>query len=219
MPSQLLLRRRVLLALALVGLAAQAPVPPSTQPAPTPPAETPPFKLEGFRSAQFGMTEAQVKQAIRRDFNITAEQSAENPVDRTSLLTITARDLLAGSGPAQIVYVLGFTTKKLIQVTVTWGGAVNPALKAETAVAMANQLRNYFVSLGYKPDSIIVNTRMPDGSFVVFRGFDSTDRMTILTLAGAETPEGASATPPVLSLSYVLDPRNPDIYRIPRGQF
>jgi hypothetical protein len=219
--SYLRLGRLILLGLAGAIAAAQAPVPPSLQPA-VPPSENATFKLDGFRSAHFGMTDAQVKQAVRRDFNLGPDRitSAENPVDRTTVLTVSVRDLLPGSGAAQVVYVLGFSTKKLIQVTVTWGGTVNPALKAETAVAMANQLRNYLVTVGYKPDSMVVNTRMPDGTFVVFRGFDAEDRMTILTLAGAEAPEGAANAPaPVLSLSYVLDIRNPDIYRIPRGQF
>ncbi|MGC2203320.1 MAG: hypothetical protein WA633_24660, partial [Stellaceae bacterium] len=46
-------------------------------------------QVEGIRSAHWGMTEAQVKAAIRKDFNIPPEkvQTAENPSEKTTVLT------------------------------------------------------------------------------------------------------------------------------------
>src|SRR5215468_10143260 len=77
-------------------------------------------KVEGFRSARWGMDAAQVKAAILKDFGIPAEKvkSEENAAERTTILTVTVSELLEGAGPARLSYVLGFKTKKLIQITI-----------------------------------------------------------------------------------------------------
>ena len=89
--------------------------------APAPNAESSePFQVDGFRSARWGMTDAQVKAAIRRDFNIPPEkiQTEENASERTAILTITVGDVLEGAGKARISYIFGYTSKKLIQVNI-----------------------------------------------------------------------------------------------------
>ena len=77
-------------------------------------------KIEGFRSARWGMDAAQVKATIHKDFGVPIEKvkTEENAAERTTVLTIAANDLLEGAGPARISYILGYKTKKLIQVTV-----------------------------------------------------------------------------------------------------
>ena len=120
------------------------------------------------------MTEAQVKAAIHKDFNIPVEkeQTEENPSERTTVLSVTVNDLLEGAGKARISYILGFSTKKLIQVNIVWGNTIDPQAKPEQIVAAANQLRTLFLNSGYDSQTIASNVATADGSITVFQGQD-----------------------------------------------
>jgi len=209
-----------LLAAAGPALAQQRQVAPPT--APAAPAAGTEFKLNGFRSANFGMTADQVRQAIRKDFSLGPDkiETADNAVERTQILAVTVNDLLPNSGPAQVAYVIGFRTKQLVQVTVTWGGAVNPQLAPASAVELARMLQGYLAGVGYRPDSVATNLGQADGSIVVFRGDDAQGRRTIVVLGGVAAPEGQKpAGPPVLQISYIRDPQTPDVFQIRKGDF
>jgi hypothetical protein len=193
---------------------------PAAQTAPAAPAEA--FRLNGFRSANFGMTQDQVRQAIRRDFNLSGDRvvASENGVERTQILTALVPDLLPGSGQTQVAYVFGFRSKQLVQVTVTFGGTVNPNLTQAAMIDFARLLLGYLTGAGYKADTVATNLAQPDGTLVVFRGDDAQGRRTILVLAGVAAPDGPKpAGPPVLQLSYIRDPQNPDVFQIRRGDF
>jgi ABC-type dipeptide/oligopeptide/nickel transport system ATPase component len=186
-------------------------------------------KVEGFRSAHWGMTEAQVKAAIHKDFNIPAEkqQAEENPSERTTVLTVTVNDLLEGAGKARISYIFGYSTKKLIEVNIVWGNTIDPQAKPERIVAAANQLRTLFLSSGYDSQTVASNVATADGSITVFQGQDTDKHMTLLRLVSTPAPASAkqhgkteAAHPTVvLFLSYLLDARNPDVYRLKKGLF
>jgi len=186
-------------------------------------------QVEGFRSARWGMTEAQVKAAIQKDFNIPVdkEQVEENPSERTSVLSVTVNDILEGAGKARISYILGYTTKKLIQVNIIWGTTIDPQAKPERIVAAANQLRTLFLNSGYDRETVASNVATADGSITVFQGQDFDKHMTLLRLVSTPAPAPfkqrgkADSTGPtvVLLLSYLLDARNPDVYRLKKGQF
>jgi hypothetical protein len=186
-------------------------------------------QVEGFRSARWGMTEAQVKAAIHKDFNIPAEkeQTEENPSERTTVLSVTVNDLLEGAGKARLSYILGYSTKKLIQINIVWGTTIDSQAKPERLVAAANQLRALFLNSGYDRETIASNVATADGSITVFQGQDSDKRMTLLRLVSTPAPappkqhgKAESAGPTVvLFLSYLLDARNPDVYRLKKGQF
>lgn len=208
----------------LLPLSGRAETPADADPAQLAPAPAPgeEAKIDGFRSAAFGMTEAQVRQAIRKDFpgpgeKITSEPSA---TEKTSVLSIQVPDLIPGAGRARVSYIIGYTSKKLIQVNVTWTAEAKSA-GAEGVVGAANLLRNHFLAAGYQPNTILANQQMPHG-FVVFRGLDAAGRMVMLMLAGAvgaEAEKEKSLPPITLQLSYVHDPQHPDIYRVAKGQF
>jgi hypothetical protein len=183
-------------------------------------------KVEGFRSARWGMDAAQVKAAILKDFGIPAEKvkTEENVAERTTILTATVNDILEGAGPARISYVLGFKTKKLIQVTILWGTPVDPQAHPDKIVAAANQLRQLFLDSGYEPETVATNARMADGTILVFQGQDADKHTTVLRLANAPAPAKGSKTEGTggsvaLALSYTLDSRSPDIFRLKKGQF
>ena len=70
----------------------------------------------------------------------------------------------------------------------------------------------------------MANARMADGTILVFQGQDTDKHTTVLRLANTPAPAkgskaetaGASVA---LSLSYMLDGRSPDIFRLKKGQF
>ncbi|MCW5746294.1 MAG: hypothetical protein KIT36_08870 [Alphaproteobacteria bacterium] len=204
--------------------AAAPPAPAAASPAGTPTAET---GIEGFRSARFGMTEAQVRAAVKADFKLadSAIKAATHPVEQTRLLQVSVPDLVANGGVAHIHYVLGFRSKTLIQVNVLWSAADTAG--SETILAVAHALRDLFVSQGqtgrFKKESLVTNSRAPDGSVVIFRGADDKNRMIQLLFASAPTAPatagGARQIGAQLRLMYILSPEQPDIRRISPGQF
>ena len=207
-------------------LLAAAPAPAQTRPPAAPPAAGPAapaeFKLTGFRSANFGMTAEQVRQAIRKDFNIGPDkiETAENPIERTQILAVTVPDLLPNGGPAQVAYVIGFRSKQLVQVTVTWGGPLNQQLGIPGAVDLARTLQGYLAGVGYKADTIVSNVVQPDGSVLFFRGDDPQGRRTILIANGVAAPEGQKPNGlPLVQISYIRDPQTPDVFQIRKGDF
>ena len=229
--------RRIIAAAIVVGLWL-LPVPSSAQPVPGSPADAarPPAasgeraRVDGFRNAKWGMTEAQVKTVIANDFKIPADKlkSEPNVNEKTTVLSISVPDLVDGAGIARVSYIFGYTTKKLIQVNIAWGTPVDPQAKPELVVAAANQLRQLFLDAGYEPGSIISNARASDGAVVVFGGEDADKHTTLLRLVSAQAPadkeakesgDAKSAAVTALYLSYIMDGRNPDIFKLKKGQF
>ena len=174
------------------------------------------------------MAAAEIKAAIKKDFNIAGDkvQSEENSSERTTVLSVTVPDLIDGAGKARVSYVLGYSTKKLVQVTVTWGTPVDPQAKPAEIVAAANQLHELLVSSGYQPGTVRSNVAAGNGAIVVFEGQDAEKHTTLLTLVNGTTPgtlhngkrEPAVQTV-IMQLSYRLDAQNPDIFRLKKGQF
>jgi hypothetical protein len=192
---------------------------------PSPPVG-PPAAIEGFRQARFGMSEEQVRQAIRKDFPAAAAKltSAVHPSEKTTVLSLSVADLLPHSGNARISYILGYRSKKLTQVNIVWtsdGGAAGD----ETVVGTANSLRDYFASQNFKPDSVVANHQLAANTILVFRGSDEQRRTVLLVLSGvaasARSEEKKAPKPPplTLELSYIEDATHPDVFRIGTGQF
>jgi len=198
--------------------------PGTAQEAPSLPGE-PPATIEGFRSARFGMSEEQVRQAVRKDFPAAAAKltSAVHPAEKTIVLSIGVADLLPNTGTARISYIFGYRSKKLIQTNVVWASE-GSAASDEAIVATANTLRDYFTPQNYKPDSVIANRQLADNAIIVFRASDLQGRTVLLVLSGVAASARAEkkqppAPPLTLKLSYILDAAHPDIFRIAKGQF
>ena len=221
------------------GLAAQTPAPaaapPASAPAASPPApaassaapasEASPLasaEVTGFRSALFGMSEADVRAAISKDFGVAGDgvRVSQNGAEHTQVLSIKAPDVLPEGGSADVAYVFGYKTKKLIQVSITWSKATDDKLTPERLVSNADTLRAYFMSAGYKADTIVSNVPLSNG-LLTFRGADAAGHTTALLLEGSfsgdKTPR--AFTPAGLALFYLADAKNPDIYRVQPGKF
>lgn len=182
-----------------------------------------PVEVPGFRSARFGMTEAALRTAIAKDFpaQVKALTSEQNQVEKTSALALAVDDLIPDSGPSLVSYILGYKSKALIQVNISWGARVGAPAKPETLVNTANQLALYLREAGYRPGSIITDSVAADGSLVVFRGEDAKGHITLLVLRGRteKADKETRFVPTLLQLSYIADPRNPDIFRLEKGKF
>jgi len=181
-------------------------------------------QVEGFRNARFGMTEAQIRDAIGKDFKLSGDaiQRVEEPTERTTALIVKVNDLLPDSGPAVIAYLLGYKTKKLFRVNVIWGQEIGSPAKPEQVVGTANALRNYLLGQGYRQEGLILNQSLGDDNVLVFQGADAQGRLTELILGiTKKLPAQPDAQPEVagasLRLSYVEKPKEPDIYRVPGG--
>jgi hypothetical protein len=179
--------------------------------------------VSGFRSARFGMSENDVKNAIAKDFNLKGDaiRTDTNPSEQTKVLTIKAPDVLPGGGMAEVSYVFGFKSKTLIQVGVAWSKASDEKMTPEQLFSNSTVLRTHFLAAGYKPDTVATN--MPiNGGVLMFRGSDAKDRTTMLILQGTFAQgekDQRILTPTALVLFYVADAKSPDVYRLPAGSF
>lgn len=185
------------------------------------PDEAPTADVNGFRSAKFGMSETDVRAAIASDFGASAAiKQTDNPTERTRGLSVHIPDLLPGGGAAEVAYVFGYKTKKLIQVSVIWSKAVDPSTTAQKLVADADVLRANFLTQGYQPSSIVTDA-LTRGGILVFRGADGAGHTTALLLEGrtALAKNQKSFAPNALLLLYIADPKHPDIFRLAPGQF
>lgn len=185
----------------------------------------PPAAIAGFRTANFGMSEDQLRRAIAKDFPNAATKlkKTTHPTEKTTVLTLSVADLVPHTGAAQVSYILGHQSKKLIQVNVVWRSD-GSAEHNETVVGTANSLRDYFAGQSYKPGSAVANRQLNDNAIVVFRGADAQDRLVLMVLHGSAATEGKDEPAPrprplSLELSYIADAAHPDVFRIPKGQF
>lgn len=179
--------------------------------------------VEGFRSARFGMSEAEVKNAIMKDFGVKADAIREqpNPGERTKVLVVKVPDLLPGGGAAEASYVIGYQSKKLIQVSIAWSKAIDDKMTPEQLFSNSSVLRAHFVGESFKPDTVATN--MPiNGGILMFRGSDAKDRTVMLVLQGTLAQgqgDQRVLTPTGLLLFYIADAKAPDVYRLPPGSF
>ena len=178
--------------------------------------------IDGFRSAKFGMNEADVRAAMAKDFSVRPEaiKAQDNASELTHSILLSVPELLPNGGTAELSYVFGYKSKSLIQVGAVWSKGTDTAMTPEKLFSNANILRAHFMGEGFKPDSIAVNMPVA-GGIVMFRGSDAKDRSVILLLQGTfETKESNRVlTPTSLLLFYVADAKSPDIFKLPPGQF
>jgi hypothetical protein len=192
------------------------------EPAATAPAAS--VDVAGFRSAKFGMTEDEVRAAILKDFKVAPDaiKADENKLERTRMLNVTVSDVLPGGGTATVSYVFGHESKKLIQAGIVWSKGTDEKLTPDQLFSNANILRSHFIGAGYKQDTIAMNMPVA-GGLMMFRGSDNAGRTTLLVLQGDIGAPNESKqrvlTPSALTLFYVADAKNPDIYRLETGSF
>jgi hypothetical protein len=183
-----------------------------------------PVAIEGFRSAHFGMSEADTLKAIKTDFNLSgnAVRTQVNPVQYTTALSVTVPALMPGSGAAAINYVFGYKEKRLIEVDVTWAASA-PDNSPKSLLQTGAMLQNYFMNESFPPGSVAGGSLLANGNLLLFRGSDAAGHAVGLFISGPETHDAKASktniTPALLTLAYVADPAHPDVFTIQPGRF
>jgi hypothetical protein len=177
--------------------------------------------IDGFRSAKFGYKEGDVLRAIKKDFKINKNGVSRviNQQEKTVTLGIDVKDLLAGSGPSKVFYILGYKSKRLIHVNVIWGRSIQKKPNAEAVVSTANQLRNYFAQKKYQKNGFALNAQLGEGVILVFQGKDRKGRAARLLLSNPKNKGGEAGENIALTLAYIEKPEDPDVFKIKDGDF
>lgn len=154
-----------------------------------------PVEVTGFRSARFGDDEAAVRAAITKDFGVKGDQIREavRPVEKTKLLAVRVKDVVADSGVAEIVYIFGYSSKRLMQVNLLWSTQLSPDMTPNQIGVTANVLGNYFANQGFVPATVTLNQKLQNGAVRVFDGRDKDDHLVTMLFQEADVTEAVPA--------------------------
>lgn len=191
-----------------------APAPQQAEAAPT-------VVIDGFRSARFGATEQELVPLIAKDLGIAEKdiRGEDNSVERTHALVGASETVMPDSGRATVAYILGATSKRLMQVNVVWTAPVKDKAATERLANTANTLRDFFIRKGtYAKNSLAANAKLPDNSVLVFRGADEKGRLIVLHLIVNSQKSETDGTA-TLVLSYIEKPGAPDVFKLAPSAF
>lgn len=190
------------------------------------------YEVSGFRDARFGMTEQEVRALVSKTLGVKPAdiKSATNPVEGTTGLTVRVASLDPGPGPAQIGYIFGHSSKKLIQVNVIWGEEDSKdKIDPNTMIAAGTRLARYFAGFSWRKDTTRAGIPVGPNAVVLFSGEDESKGAVRLVVDGvkyqmqgkdnkeANSPEPKG--PPQLLINYIADRDNPDVATIEKGKF
>lgn len=175
--------------------------------------------IDGFRSAKFGLNEKQVLEAITKDFKISKNKVKRNmaSVSKNIVLTIHLPKLMEIGGPTNINYLMGYKSKKLIQVNATWGAEVTKNFKPIDVVNLSDLLREHFIKKRYKKVGYTLNKKLKNGDIIIFSGRDQKDRMILFRLKSPKVKiknkKKEISKNVSLVLSYIQSTTNSDVFR------
>jgi hypothetical protein len=189
------------------------------------------YQITGFRSAKFGMTPADVRAAIAKDFGEVTVQANANPAEGTSALQVDVARLDPGPGPAQITYIFGARSRNLAHINVVWVTRPDPTADERAAMLTAAvQLAHYFQTLPAPLKASLGPRRTGPNNLLLFAGVDETGAGVEVAVdgvryeisgpaAGATTSSLDPTGPALLRVSYIRDVAHPDILKIAPGAF
>lgn len=155
-------------------------------------------QVNGFRSARFGMSMAQVRQAVAQDFKAPADAVSEvgNPAEGTRAMVVRLNALEPGPGAAVVSYIFNQQAQQLRHINVVWqsGAAPSEAQRNQYAVAGV-QLTRYFRELGWKPEGSVSAVANGPGSILLFAGIDPKNAMVEVVASGIALSAGPNGQP------------------------
>ncbi len=99
--------------------------------------------------------------------------SGVNQVEGTSVLNVHVASLHPGLGPAQIGYIFGHQSKKLIQVNVIWGeDSAKDQIDPNSMIAAGTRLARYFAGFNWRKDTTRSGVPLGPNTVVLFSGED-----------------------------------------------
>lgn len=181
--------------------------------------------ITGFRNAQFGMTQAQVRSVIETEFKLpaTAIKAGENSIQHTTVLNVAVPNLVPGGGTANVAYVFGYQSHKLMEVNILWSKVIDPTITPQTIYQNGESLQQYFAGEGFPPQRSTGNIATPNG-VLLFRAADPTGNAVLLILSGTmakdpKPPDKSTLNPNALTLAYAANPQHPDVFQLNKGSF
>jgi hypothetical protein len=180
--------------------------------------------ISGFRNAEFGMTLAQVRRVIETEFKLPASsiKAGVNAIQHTDVLDAQVPDLIPGGGTANVSYVFGYQSHKLIEISVVWSKAIDPSITPQQIYQNGESLQQYFAGEGFPPQRSSGNIATSNG-LILFRATDPTGNAVVLVFSGTMTkdPKSDKVTldPTTLTLAYASDPQHPDVFQLNKGSF
>jgi hypothetical protein len=189
------------------------------------------YEVTGFRDTRFGMNEADVRASITKTLGVKAADitSVTNPIEGTTVLTARVASLDPVPGPAQVAYIFGYGSKKLIQVNVIWGDEkAKDQTDASALVTAGTRLERYFAGFAWRKDTTRSGIPVGDNTVVLFSGEDEKKGALRLIVDGVkyqmqregnQTSSPEPKSPPKLIINYIADRENPDIAKIEKGKF
>lgn len=193
--------------------------------------ELPKYEVTGFREARFGMSEQEVRASIVKTFGVKPADitSAPNPVEGTNVLTVHVASLDPAPGPAQVAYIFGYSSKKLIQVNVIWYDEKSKdQADPNVMITAGTRLERYFAGFTWRKDTTRAGIPVGDNTVVLFAGEDDKKGAVRLVVDGVkyqlkregnETSSPDPKGPPKLIINYIADRESPDIAKIDKGRF
>ncbi len=184
-------------------------------------------EITGYRSAEFGMAESAIYDAIAADFGLApdAVKRTTHSLEKTVILTVFVDDLVYGAGRTEIAYILGYRSKALIQVNLVWRMPADAVGHKQRLLQAANTMINRFALLGFPQSQIEPNSPFEDGATLLFRGQDKHGRLVLLGLNSPSESDGSGLAEASgneglwLRVSFIVNAGAPDIFKIEPGQF
>jgi hypothetical protein len=193
--------------------------------------DLPAYEVTGFRDVRFGMSEQEVRALVTKTLGVKPADitSNANAVEGTNVLTVRVASLDPAPGPAEIAYIFGYSSKKLIQVNVIWGDEKSKDKPDPNAmIAAGTRLERYFAGFTWRKDTTRAGIPVGDNTIVLFSGEDEKKGAVRLVVDGVkyqmqregkETSSPDPKGPPKLIINYIVDRDNPDIAKIDKGKF
>ena len=190
------------------------------------------FVVDGYRGAKWGMTMAEARKAVAKDFpDATIGIDVVDPVTHAVMFVVLVPHLAPGPGPMAITYMFGAAGRKLFHVNLDWQvDKATPADQAALAEAGSRLTANF---LGYYWKLLSVARGIPAGpnALILFAGAGEGGGNVEVLLQGIgyslRTVRGETiAMPPpptpaqaLLHVAFSQSEKPADVYAIKPGEF
>jgi hypothetical protein len=137
-------------------------------------ADLPAYQVTGFREAQFGMTEPEVRQIAKKSFGVDDGDmtSSTDRISGAARLMVHVPSLDRGFGEGVVEYLFGYREHKLFQVNVVWGQDRNPPFTNAPMIAAALRLQRHFLGFAWAEQSVRIAVPVDARAVILFTAED-----------------------------------------------
>ena len=190
------------------------------------------YAVDGYRGAKWGMTTAQVRQAVAKDFpDARIGIDVLDPVTHAVMFVVLVPHLAPGPGPMAITYMFGAGGKTLFHVNLDWQADKATAAEQSALTEAGSQLTANFLGYYWKLLSVARGVPVGPNALILFAGAGETGGNVEVLLQGVgyslKTAKGETiAMPPpaapaqaLLHVAFSQSEKPADVYAIKPGEF